>query len=90
MRRYMPLYYAAAFRDDLATFSQYNALFLCFLGFAASLGGGILSDKLSQGNPDENPWSKIVTVSCLATVPLHAYCFLTQDNFNLSMVCLAL
>jgi nitrate/nitrite transporter NarK len=90
MRLYLPLYYASAFPDDITKFGEFNALFLCVLGFSASLGGGIISDRLSQGNPKENPWSKLIVTSCVSTLPIWAYMFLRQDSFELSMGTLAL
>ena len=87
-RSFLAIYYAAAFPENMQQFAGYNAFFI-FSGLFSTLLGGVLSDKLAEGDPEENPWSKIVTYSTLETIPLQAYCFLSQDNFQLSMIVLA-
>jgi nitrate/nitrite transporter NarK len=72
MRYFYPIYFQAAFPDNYSEFSQYNALYITILGFIASLGAGLLSDKLSSTDPEENPYSKLIIGSCLASVPLQA------------------
>ena len=70
MRYFYPIYFQAAFPDNYSEFSQYNALFVTFLGFIASLGAGLLSDKLSSNDPEESPDAKLIIGSYLLSVPL--------------------
>jgi hypothetical protein len=60
MRYFYPLYYQAAFADQYEQFSEYNALFLTFLGFIASLGAGYLSDQLNRDDPEDSPDVKLL------------------------------
>ena len=72
MRYFYPIYYQAAFSDQYELFSEYNALFLTFIGFIASLAAGYLSDTLNQGNPKESPDARLLIAGSVVSVPLQA------------------
>lgn len=86
MRFFLPIYYRAAFPEDITEFSKVNALFETLLGFIGSIAAGALGDRFNKG--DENPFSKLIIISCLVSVPLQAVNFLSPNDFHLSLAAL--
>ena len=84
----MPLYFANVYPENIDEFATGNAFIYAVIGTASAIIGGILSDKLES----TTYWAKsgIIGLSTLMCTPLMAVCLLKQDDFQFSMVMLAL
>ena len=85
---YKPAFFLNNYQAFENEFSYTNAVICSVLGFSSSLIGGIISDRWRKDDPKTKTY--VCLASSLIACPFITLCFLTSNDFWLSVTMLAL